>query len=113
MSQPFDDEFLRSYSSLLTGVWGSKDELTRLLADPTAYAKAAGLPVADGASVRVDRTPHEGLLSKSEIVASWTETPGVHVLRVPPSAPIDMAELTEAELDTISGAGNFNIVLPV
>jgi hypothetical protein len=114
MSDKFGGEFLRAYSSLLSTVWGSDEELARLMADPTAYAKDKGLPVADGSTVRVDRTPHEGLLSKSEIVASWTETPGAHVLRVPPTAPIDLAELTEAELDAVAAGHNFNvIVIPV
>jgi len=113
MSEQFDGEFLRNYSSVLTGVWGSQEELDKLMADPTGYARANGLPVAPGATVRVDRTPHEGLLHKSEIVASWTETPGVHVLRVPPSAPIEVSDLTDAELDTVAAGANFIIVLPV
>lgn len=108
----FGGEFLRSYSSVLTTVWGSENELAKLLADPTGYARSKGLPVAAGATVRVDRTPHEGLLHKSEIVASWTGTPGVHVLRVPPTAPIEVNELTDAELDTVAAGHNF-IVIPL
>ena len=103
-------QFLRSYSTLLTTVWGSESELAHLMADPTGYARAKGLPVAPGATVRVDRTPHEGLLHKSEIVAAWTQTPGEHVLRVPPSAPIEISDLTDAELDTVAAGHNFIIL---
>jgi len=113
MSEQFGGEFLRDYSSLLTSVWGSQEELDRLMADPTGYATSKGLPVAAGATVQIDRTPHEGLLHKSEIVASWTATPGVHILRVPPSAPIEVSELTDAELDTVAAGANFIIVLPL
>jgi hypothetical protein len=101
-------EFYRAYSTLLAAVWSNEDELTKLLADPTRYAIDKGMPVAEGATVQVNRTDGDALPRKEEVAAEWTATPGVHVLRVPSTAPVDISELTEAELDAVS-AGDNNI----
>jgi hypothetical protein len=102
--------FIKNYSTLLTGVWANEAEAAKLAADPTAYAKEKGLPVAPGAQVRVDRTPHEGLFRKDEVIASWTATPGVHTLLVPATPIVDLNELQDAELDAVS-AGEINIII--
>jgi hypothetical protein len=103
-----DPRFLRNYSMLLASVWSSDEELTKLLADPTRYATEKGLPVAEGATVEVLRTPGETMPSKAEVSESWSGTPGRHVLRIPETPPIDLGELTEAELDSVA-AGDNNI----
>jgi hypothetical protein len=105
----FGTKFVQDYSTLLCAVWASEQEMSKLLADPTAYAKSRGLPVAPGARVEVDRTV-TGRPHKNDIVDAWTRTPGVHTLCVPQTAPIDLAELTDAELDTVA-AGDIVIVI--
>lgn len=109
-SSEFGGRFVRNYSQLLTKVWKDDKEMSALLANPTQYAINAGLPVANGNRVEVDRSAHEGLPTKTEIVEAWTARTGVHVLRVPQDAPVDLAELTDAELDTVA-AGDTVIVL--
>jgi diadenosine tetraphosphate (Ap4A) HIT family hydrolase len=110
MSAPQELElsFINSYSALLIGVWTSEAEAAKLAEDPAAYARAKGLPVSPGAVVRVDRTPHEGLFHKDEVIAAWTATPGVHVLYVPDTPVVDLDELEDADLDAVA-AGKLNI----
>jgi hypothetical protein len=103
-----DPRFIRDYSMLLASVWSSDEELAKLLADPTRYATDKGLPVAEGATVEVLRTPGDTMPRKDEVARSWTGTPGRHVLHLPETPPIDLGELTEAELDSVA-AGDNNI----
>jgi hypothetical protein len=105
--------FVKNYSSLLTAVWTSEDEAAKLAADPSAYAKAKALPVEDGAEVRVDSTPHEGLFRQDEIIAAWTATPGVHTLLVPATPVVDLDELQDADLDMVTAGINIIIIIPV
>jgi hypothetical protein len=76
-----------SRGKLLAAVWGNESEAAKLTGGPTAYASSKGLPVDPGAVVRVNRTPHEGLFLKDEVIADWTATPGVHILHAP-AAPV-------------------------
>lgn len=110
-TEEFGAEFVQKYSDLMLGVWSSDEELASLLADPTGYTTAKGLPVAPGARVEVDRTQPEGLFHKDELVADWTATPGVHILHVPASSLVELAELNEAELDSVSAGSNNNIIV--
>jgi hypothetical protein len=107
MSDTTPNDFDRKYSALLIAVWRDDAELARLLADPTAYAVQAGLPVAEGATVTVDRTQPDGLLTRTEIVEAWSR----YVLRVPEQPLGNLEELTDAELDAIAAGGNNNINL--
>jgi hypothetical protein len=102
--------FIKSYSSLLTTVWTNEAEAAKLAEDPTAYARAKGLPVAAGSVVRVDSTAHEGLFHKDEVIADWTATPGVHILHVPATPVVDLDELRDADLESVS-AGDNNVVI--
>ena len=104
--------FIKAYSSLITTVWSSETEEAALVADPTAYAVAAGLPVDAGSTVVLDRSPHDGLFSKEEVVGDWTASPGTHILHVPASPLVELDELTDAELDTV-GAGDNNFIIIV
>lgn len=103
-------EFDQKYSALLIAVWRDDAQLAELLADPTAYAVRAGLPVGPDATVTVDRTQPDGLLTRTEIVSAWNGTPGHHVLRVPEQPLGSLEELTDAELDAVAaGSNNINL----
>lgn len=101
-SQGYDKRFFAKYSELVSKVWSSDEELARLLADPTGYATATGLPVAPGAVVEIDRTQPENLFTKDQIVADWNAGPGRHVLHVPEIPLVDPKELTEDELASVA-----------
>jgi hypothetical protein len=110
MSEPEElgSTFIRNYSLLLAAVWGSEAEAAKLTADPTAYASSKGLPVDPGAVVRVDRTPHEGLFLKDEVIADWTASPGVHVLHAPAAPVVDLDDLDDADLDSVNARGDLS-----
>ena len=108
MSEPAElgSTFIRNYSLLLAAVWGNEAEAAKLTGDPTAYASSKGLPVDPGAVVRVDRTPHEGLFLKDEVIADWTATPGVHILHAPAAPVVDLDDLNDADLDSMSAGSD-------
>src|SRR5690242_15071590 len=110
MSEPEElgSTFIRNYSLLLAAVWGSEAEAAKLIADPTAYASSKGLPVDPGAVVRVDRTPHEGLFLKDEVIADWTASPGVHLLHAPAAPVVDLDDLDDADLDSVNAGGDLS-----
>ena len=110
MSEPEElgSTFIRNYSLLLAAVWGSESEAAKLIADPAAYASSKGLPVDPGAVVRLDRTPHEGLFLKDEVIADWTASPGVHILHAPAAPVVDLRDLSDADLDSASASGDLS-----
>ncbi|MGH3263704.1 MAG: hypothetical protein ACRDNS_17125 [Trebonia sp.] len=108
MPEEVNQEFIDSYTSLLIASWTKEEERARLLADPAAYAAMKGLPVGQGAIVRVDESAHDGLFTPQELMAAWSETPGTHVLLVPATPVIDLDELDEADLEAIA-AGKLNV----
>lgn len=101
--------FTDAYLRLMDQIWHSSEEEARLVADPTAYARSKGLPVAEGAVVKLDRSQPEGLLRSDEVIADWTATPGVHILHAP-AEEILASELSEDELEMV-GAGNNYIII--
>jgi len=111
MSSELGSTFIKNYSSLLTTVWTSEAEAAKLAEDPTAYARAKGLPVDQGAMVRVDSTPHEGLFHKDEVIADWTATPGVHILHVPATPVVDLNELQDADLEAVTASDTFIVII--
>jgi hypothetical protein len=102
-------EFTRKYVDLLVNVWRDEAEQRRIVADPTAYAIEAGLPVAPGDVVVLDRSDLEHLPTKDDVMAKWNEGATTHVLLVPQTPLIDTAELSEAELDLAAAMADNNV----
>jgi hypothetical protein len=96
-------EFLDKYLQVMGAAWRSESEEARLVADPTAYATAKGLPVTAGSVVQLDRSQPTSLFTGDQLVADWNATPGVHILHVPAEELISEADLTEGELETVAG----------
>ncbi len=102
-------EFTRKYIDLLVKVWQDEQEQQRIVADPTAYAIEAGLPVAPGDVVVLDRSELDHLPTRADVMSKWNESATTHVLVVPATPLIDTAELSEAELDLAAAAADNNV----
>jgi hypothetical protein len=96
-------QFLKDYQALILGVWQNTGEEAKLVADPTGYAKLSGLPVEAGKTVVLDRSQPEGMLVGSQLIQAWNAE-GQHTLYVPAAPLINFDELSEEELEAVSGA---------
>ena len=108
------DEFLNAYYKLLIRVWNDPAEMQRLIADPTAVATAAGLPVAAGARVEVDQSENpSGESDIEDQIRDYFagEQTGVHVLYVSPEPQIDLQQLSDDDLSGVAG-GNIYCCCP-
>lgn len=112
-AEELSTKFIRNYSELLMNVWRDDDELNRLLADPTGYARQIGFDLEPGARVEIEHLALESMPSKAEVVAKWSGTPGVHTLIVPQEPLINADELSEAELEAVAAGmtNNNNVIL--
>jgi len=102
MSAANMESFIRSYSTLMLTMWRDDEERARLLADPTGYAAAAGLPVAPGSIVEVDTSACALPMSPEDVMADWSRTPGRHILHVPDASVAEHGELTETQLQSVA-----------
>lgn len=103
-------EFVNAYTRVLITAWSSEEFSSRLDQDPKAAVAEAGLQIpADGEVVLVRTIPaggHEGSLDAQ--VALW-ETglqTGRYELHVPETPQIDMAELSEGDLDAVAAGSS-------
>jgi hypothetical protein len=102
-------EFLTKYTGMMVSVWRDENEERKLLADPKQYAIESGLPVAEGDSVRLDRSQVDGLFTKEQLLDDWNGTAGEHVLHVPAAPLIDLSELDERELEMVAGGSESSV----
>jgi hypothetical protein len=99
--EPANAEFLNKYTAMMVSVWKDENEERKLLADPRQFAIDAGLPVAEGETVRLERGQVDGLFTSEQLVDDWNGTE--HVLHVPEAPLIDLSELDERELEAVAG----------
>ena len=99
--------FVSAYTKVLTAAWSNEDYATRLGANPRAALAEQGLELPANATVHVVRDVG-GDPDLEAQVALWglgTES-GVYELRVPASPQIEDRELSEADLEAVSGGDN-------
>ena len=99
----YGKQFLDNYLQAMGSAWRSDADEASLVADPTAYAIAKGLPVEEGAVVTLDRTQPDGLFTVDTLIRDWLATPNHPILHVPGEELIAEADLTDAELETVAG----------
>ena len=104
--------FLDNYLQAMGHAWRFSDEEAKLLADPTAYAIEKGLPVEEGAVVRLDRTQPDGLYSVEQIVADWTADPGQPILHVPAEELLAEGDLSDEALEPVAGGTSAPVKSP-
>ncbi len=96
-------QFLKDYQALILGVWQNTGEEAKLVADPAGYAKLSGLPVEAGKTVVLDRSQPDGLLDGKQLIEAWNSGPQ-HILHVPAAPLVNFDEVSEEELESVSGA---------
>jgi len=99
-------EFVNAYTRALITAWSSEDFSQRLAQDPKAALTEVGLNIPAGAQVELIRTiPAEtGEASIDTQVALWEFglSTGRYELHIPETPQIEMAELSEGDLDAVA-----------
>jgi hypothetical protein len=99
-------EFVNAYTRVLITAWSSEDFSNRLTQDTKATLSEAGLTIPEGATVAIVRNVTDGSpeASLDSQVQLWEEgiASGRYVLYVPETPQIDIAELSEGDLDAVA-----------
>ncbi len=99
--------FVKSYTKILTNAWSDEGFAAQLSENPTAVLAEYGLDVPAGSSVEiVSSTAGEGNLEDQVAIWEEGETTGNYKLYVPEVPQVEAGELSEADLDAVSGAGD-------
>lgn len=99
--------FVKSYTKILTNAWSDDTFKQRLNSDPKSVLGEYGLDVPASASVSiVSTTAGEGNLDDQVKIWEEGESSGSYTLYVPDVPQVEPGELSEAELDSVSGAGD-------
>jgi hypothetical protein len=99
--------FVKGYTKILTNAWSDDAFKQRLLDSPTSVLSEYGLGVPASATVNVvTSTSGEGSLDDQVAIWEKGESTGTYTLYVPDVPQVEEGELSEAELDTVSGAGD-------
>jgi len=99
-------EFVNSYTRVLITAWSSEDFSNRLAQDPKGALTEAGLTIPANAQVEIIRSvtessPEASLDSQVQLWETGIAS-GRFVLYVPETPQIDMAELSEGDLDAVA-----------
>ena len=104
-------EFVNAYTRVLITAWSSEEFSAKLDGNPREALAEAGLEVPAGARIEVVRTVPEGQheTNLDVQVALWERglESGTFEFHIPETPQIDMAELSEGDLDSIA-AGDVN-----
>jgi hypothetical protein len=99
-------EFVNAYTRVLITAWSSEDFANRLGQDPKAAVAEAGLVIPADATVEIVRNVSDGSpeATLDSQVQLWEQgiASGHYVLYVPETPQIDMAELSEGDLDAVA-----------
>ena len=105
-------EFVNAYTRILITAWSSEEFSAKLDSNPREALAEAGLEVPAGAAIQLVRNVPEGAHdSNLDVqVCLWErglET-GTFEFHVPETPQIDMAELSEGDLDSIAAGVDIN-----
>ncbi|WP_405088082.1 hypothetical protein [Microbispora sp. NBC_01389] len=104
-------EFVNAYTRILITAWSSEEFSAKLDSNPREALAEAGLEVPAGATIQLVRNVPEGAHdSNLDVQVSLWERgleTGNFEFHVPETPQIDMAELSEGDLDAIA-AGDIN-----
>jgi hypothetical protein len=98
-------EFVNAYTRALITAWSNEDFSHRLAQDPKTALTEVGLNIPAGAQVDLIRTiPADGEADIDTQVALWEAalSSGHYELHIPQTPQVEMAELTEGDLDALA-----------
>jgi hypothetical protein len=99
--------FVKGYTKILTNAWSDDTFKQRLQSDPKSVLGEYGLDVPASATVDIVMgTQGEGSLDDQVSIWEQGENTGSYTLYVPEVPQVEEGELSEAELDSVSGAGD-------
>lgn len=100
--------FVSAYTKILTAAWSNEAYAARLAADPVAALAEHGLTVPAQSSVRIIREV-AGEPDLEAQVRMWEngKATGRYELLVPNTPQIDTRELSEADLEAVSGGDTY------
>ena len=104
-------EFVNAYTRALITAWSSEEFAGRLDRDPGSALREAGVQLPANAQVVLVRTIPEGTrepsLDKQIALYEQGQATGRYEFHIPETPQIDMAELSEGDLDGVA-AGDVN-----
>jgi hypothetical protein len=100
--------FVSAYTKVLTAAWSSEEYVARLEANPRAALAEQGLELPANATVRVIRDV-QGEPDLDRQVATWEagKERGEYELWVPNTPQLETRELSEADLEAVSGGDSY------
>jgi hypothetical protein len=100
--------FVSAYTKVLTAAWSSDDYVAQLERNPRSALAEQGLELPADATVRIVREVG-GDPDLEAQVSLWGagKSTGVYELRVPSSPQIEDRELSEADLEAVSGGDSY------
>jgi hypothetical protein len=99
--------FVKGYTKILTNAWSDEGFKERLNGDPKSVLGEFGLSVPATATVEiVSNKAGEGSLDDQVEIWEKGESSGTYTLYVPEVPQVEEGELSESELDAVSGAGD-------
>jgi hypothetical protein len=100
--------FVSAYTKVLTAAWSNDAYVAQLESNPRSALAEQGLELPANATVRIVREVggDPDLEAQVDLWASG-KTTGVYELRVPSSPQIEDRELSEADLEAVSGGTDY------
>ena len=103
-------EFVNAYTRALITAWSSEEFSRRLDQDPKAALAEVGLQIPADAQVELVRTvpegSHEGSLDAQVALYETGLATGRYEFHIPETPQIDMAELSEGDLDAVAAGSS-------
>jgi hypothetical protein len=100
--------FVSAYTKILTAAWSNDAYAAKLTSAPAAALAEHGLEVPAGASINIMREVG-GEPDLEAQVGMWEDgkTSGQYILLVPATPQINTQELSEADLEAVSGGDSY------
>ena len=100
-------QFVRGYTKVLTSAWSDEDFMKRLKSDPKNTLAEYGLDAKDATVNIVTEVKGEGSLDEQVELWDAGQKSGTIQLFVPEVPQVDTEELSDEQLDSVSGGDTY------